>query len=191
MKRLSILALAMAATGVGSEAMATNTATLNFTATINQGNCDVTTTPATTLALGTVDPATLLGKNQQVTANKGFTVNLACSGLAPAGAAPKVTLSGAAMTGAGNKKLFRDSTSTSQGFGVAIAKVATATTAPAWADLLGNGDSIPGLTLPAGGTPLNIQMAAAVACGSTADCAAASLQAGTLSAAVTFSFAYK
>ncbi|WP_329911561.1 fimbrial protein [Serratia quinivorans] len=190
MKKNTFIALVLAGTVASGPVMAANNAKLTFTATITPGTCDVATIPATTLPLGSVDPNQLSGKNQVITGTKPFTVNLACTGTGPAAAAPKVTLSGTAMTGGtDSKKLFRDTASTSAGFGVAIAPVATPTTAPVWTSLKGNADTLP-VTVPPGGSPAPIQMAAGVACGSTADCAVATLKAGTLTAGVTFTFAY-
>lgn len=171
-------------------ASAADNAKVDFTATISEGACTVTLPSGSTIDFQAIDPSALIGQNEKFSTSKDFKVNVKCTGLGPADAKPKLTLTGEVISDAGAsaeaKKLFRnDSSSDSKGFGVAIMPGST----PDWSKIL----TTNGTTLVTGdvfaGT--DVSFVSAVACGTTADCAAAKLGAGTLVAAVTFTFAYK
>lgn len=173
---------------------AANNATLNFSADITQGTCDISfpmgTTGTNAIDLGSVDPAVLIGQSDKTTSAHAFTVRAACKGVAGTGT-PGIKLSGSPMT-AGAAKLFRDNAGTSSaGFGIAVAQGTG--TSVTWANIKGNGDYLTFTNFDQGGASSHnndIAMQAAVACGGASECAAANLKAGTLKAAVTFAFAY-
>lgn len=179
---------------------AANNSTVTFSATIDGGTCDFSVLSGTTgdaattaIALGNVDATPLIGTNQHTTAPTAFRLRSACKGMGPAvPGTPTVTLAGTSLgaTVDGSKKLFRSSGSTSSGLGIAVATGTGSTIT--WSNIKGAGDNIP-TTLTYSGTSTahnnDINMLAAVACGTTTDCAAANLGAGTLTAAVTFTLA--
>lgn len=173
-------------------ASAADHVTVNFTANISEGACTVTLPGSSAINFGTIDPATLIGANEQFATPTPFNVHVKCSGLGPADAVPKLTLTGEVISDTGAspdaKKLFRtDTGSASKGFGVAIMPGIT----PDWSKILTNSATTPVTGDFAGSSGVNVPFISAVACGTTADCGAAKLKAGSLAAAVTFTFVYK
>lgn len=173
-------------------AAAANNAKVDFTATISEGACEVTLPGGSEINFDNIDPAGLIGQNEHFSSTQDFTVNVKCSGLGPGGAVPKLTLTGEVISDSGAsaeaKKLFRnDSGSVSKGFGVAIMPGSTAD----WSKILTANDTTPVSGDVSATAGVNVPFVSAVACGTTADCAATKLTAGALKAAVTFTFAYK
>lgn len=157
--------------------------TLSVTSTIEPSSCTVELTPHT-VPLGNIDPTTIVAGDHKLfsgAADHEVTVNTKCPVLGTG--TPVITLSGTELSTA-EPKLFRDSSSSSQGFGIGIAPIAAPGVAPEWTKLVGNGDHFTA-------TPgTNQTVAVAVGCGSSLDCAANSLMAGSLNATVVFTFAY-
>lgn len=171
-------------------ASAADNAKVDFTATISEASCEVTLPGGGTVAFGPIDPEALIGQSEKFSTPHTFNVHVKCTGLGPADFAPKLILAGEVnnATGAEAKKLFRtDAGSASKGFGVAIMPGAT----PDWVKILTNGSSTTITGDVTGAAGVDVPFVSAVACGTAADCAAGNLKAGSLAAAVTFTFAYK
>lgn len=175
--------------GVSRGATAATSATTNVTATISPATCDVTAPANITIPAN--NATALIGKNQILAGHMLLNLTLNCTGVFDVGANPKITVTGEANNpaagSADSKKLFRSSSSISQGFGIALANKAGSTDA-AWADIIAPGESL-GFSQTNG--PQNKTLQVALACGNTTDCVQDKLKAGALSASMTFTYAVK
>lgn len=170
--------------------------TLTFNGTITPGTCDLSVSPSS-IEFGSVDAASLIGGQWASAGTTPFTVKLSgCTGVGGGALTPGVKISGtlnddpAIQAAGGNKWLFKTG-GTSKGFGVVVY---TSETPNLGSNEAENDQYIPvtgyaaGSSLPAAGA--DVKLAAAVSTGRSAWSAAKNLQAGTLTAAVTFTFAY-
>ncbi|WP_061069012.1 fimbrial protein [Serratia liquefaciens] len=178
----------------GAPVLAADSATLNFTGTIVAGTCDLTAPP--TVALGDVDPEPLVGGHWKYANLTSFQLTITnCVGVGGADLTPGIRMTGTPLTGPGvetvNKWVFKDG-GDSTGFGVVLYSVAG--TPDAGTDERANNDwlDVPnygkGTTLPSGGATVTLKVA--VSCGRDGWCARQYLKAGSLNAALTFTFKY-
>ncbi|WP_329911568.1 fimbrial protein [Serratia quinivorans] len=171
--------------------------TLTFNGTILPGTCDVALDKPT-IAFGSVDPALIISGGQWASVGvTSFALILSgCTGVGAASLTPGVKVEGTLSTDpgvSGNQWLFKTG-GTSKGFGVVVYN---STPAKPGVNEAGNGEiiNIPqfgkGTTLPAAGT--KIPLSAAVSGGRAAwfGTNKVNLKAGDLTAAVTFTFAYR
>ncbi|HBC7422572.1 TPA: type 1 fimbrial protein [Serratia marcescens] len=169
---------------------ADNSAVVKFSADIATGTCTLTADPS--VALGTVDASTLVGNNWHLANTKKFTLTLShCTGIGGGELRPTITMTGTPLPISGWTNVFKDG-GTSKGFGV---MVFDADPGEHNSGGIANGGDIyltdygKGKTLPATGTTRDLW--AVVACGPTASCADTNLLPGSLTASLTFAFAYK
>ncbi|CAI2536425.1 P pilus assembly protein, pilin FimA [Serratia proteamaculans] len=186
---------------VVTSAPAAPTKEVVFNATIaGGGTCDVDATPSIIQIGGTgdIDPLPAIGADWVGLAPTDFSITLNnCSGLGGPALTPKITVVGSMLQGKSSeasKSLFSTGTNET-GFGVIIYNTGSPTTTGT-ADIV----STTNLTIPIpdqgagavlGDTVPPVQLKAAVGCGTAADCAATGLKPGSLSASITFGFAYK
>lgn len=175
--------------------LAADSQTITFNITVPAVTCTVA--PQDVTVSTAIDGSTFVGKNWQTGGETNLNVVLSsCSGSGAAGKSPKLTIapSGATTVLANsNNFLFRDSGSTSKGFGVAIFnKPAASITKNATTNMVANGAAAWTGTTGAAGSTLNqtIGLSTGIACGPTASCAAASLAPGNLKASITFNLVY-
>lgn len=160
--------------------------TLNYSAQINQGTCKISL-DKTALHLGTVELSALRGT---LVAAQPFTLLVRdCAGEFQSGLTPAIKVTGEGFTRDG-KWLFRSAAdSVAQGIGIMLVK---SDTPPSYVQKsVIHGDF---LDLAAKDiTPANtdLKFFAGMACGSVADCGAASVQPGRISARIVFDFVYR
>lgn len=175
--------------GMSRGATAATSATTNVSATILPATCDVTAPGS--IALTSSDGTALIGKNQVLAGHMPLNLSLNCTGVFEVGANPKITVMGDANSPVGgtaeSKKLFRSSSSSSQGFAIALANKA-GTPDAVWGDIIEPGAS---LAFSQVNGPQSKTLQVALACGSTSDCAQDKLKSGALSASMTFTYAVK
>lgn len=192
---LNLLSLSAEAATSGSN---TGTSTITFSTITGGGTCTTTvTSPIQIGAAAGIDPSTAIGKDWVGLSPTAFNVSLTnCAGLAASTLTPYITLTGTTLTtksAAANDRLFSTGTNTT-GFGVIIYNTGTPNTTGTTNIATKSGGTIP-IPSYGKGTALNsnvtVPLKAAVGCGALADCAGASLKPGSLSASITFGFAYK
>lgn len=189
------LGWAVAAGGVAHA----DTGTLNFSGTIEAGTCNLSLDKPT-IDFGNVDPTPIVtGGGWAAVKNTPFTITLSgCQGVGDASKTPGVQIVGplnqdtAIQSAGGNKWLFKTG-GTSQGFGVVVYNTTPAS--PGGNEAANNEYiNVPtfgqGTTLPGAGA--TIPLSAAVSGGRPGwiGTKGANLKAGTLTAAVTFTFSY-
>ncbi|HEH9401916.1 TPA: hypothetical protein SIA35_004003 [Aeromonas sobria] len=184
MKRVFVLLFFSLFDMTGASRAAT-TANTTISATINTATCDVTVDKATVI-IPAIDGTAIVGQDKILTSHQDLNVSLTCSGVFGASANPKINVTGEKLTGTGlstdGAKLYRGSASTSKGFGIALTAKPTT----------GNStftDIITVLPFTKVTTIQTKAMQVAIGCGSAADCALANLTAGSLTAALTFTYA--
>ncbi|WP_323085955.1 hypothetical protein [Providencia alcalifaciens] len=192
------LNLLVSSAHAGTSGLNSGSSTITFSTITGGGTC--TTSVDTPIQIGAqagIDPSSAINKNWIGLSPKAFNVNLNnCAGVAINNQAPYITLTGTTLIG--NKspeaqdRLF-SSGSNATGFGVIIYN----TNAPGAGTtniVTKSGGTIP-IPDHGKGTILNgnftVPLVAAVGCGGVADCAVADLKSGSLSASITFGFAYK
>ncbi|EHN8908244.1 type 1 fimbrial protein [Enterobacter hormaechei] len=179
----------------GGSVLAADSQTITFNITVPAVTCTVA--PQDVTVSTAISGLTFVGKNWQTGGESNLNVVLSnCSGSGAVGKSPKLTIapSGTTTVLAGSSNfLFRDSTSTSKGFGVAIFnKPAGSITKNATTNMVANGGAAWTGTAGAAGSSLNqtIGLSTGIACGPTASCAATSLAPGNLKASITFNLVY-
>ncbi|CAI2536465.1 P pilus assembly protein, pilin FimA [Serratia proteamaculans] len=181
---------------VTGSALAAETQTITFNITVPAATCTVT--PNDLFISAPIDGSTFVGQNWKTGGENDLTVALSnCSGDGASGKSPKLTIApagGTAVLAGSNNFLFRDSGSTSQGFGVAIFnKSAANITKNATTDMVASSGVAWTGTSGASGSSLNgktITLSAGIACGPTAYCTTTSLVPGILKASITFNLVY-
>lgn len=176
----------------------TGTSTITFDSITGGGTCTVAvTTPVQVGDQNGIDPTLAIGHDWVGLAHTPFNVNLTdCVGLGGTTTlTPKITLTGATLTGksaAAGDRLFSSGTNNT-GFGIIIYK--TSTPGSGITDIATVSDGTIPLPGYGAGSVLNgtvhVPLVAAVGCGATADCSESALRPGALSASITFGFAYK
>ncbi|HBC7422438.1 TPA: type 1 fimbrial protein [Serratia marcescens] len=173
---------------------AADSQTITFNITVPAVTCTVT--PQNVTVSADIDGTAFVNKAWQTGGEQNLNVGLSCQGNGAAGKLPKLTIAPAASTSvlAGSSDfLFRDSTSTSKGFGVAIFnKAAGSITKNATTDMVKNGDTAWTGPTGASGADLTqtITLSTGIACGPQANCTPSKLEPGNLKASVIFNFAY-
>ncbi|WP_411753400.1 fimbrial protein [Serratia sp. (in: enterobacteria)] len=160
--------------------------TLNYSAQINQGTCQISL-DKTQMHLGTVELSALRGT---LVAAQPFTLRVrACSGEYQPGLTPAIKVTGEGLSRDG-KWLFRSAAdSVAQGIGIMLIK---SDTPPSYGQKpVANGDflDLAAKNIIPADTDLNFF--AGMACGSVADCQAASVKPGRVSARIVFDFVYR
>lgn len=180
---------------VAGSALAADSQTITFHITVPAVTCTVA--PDDVTVSSDIDGRAFVGKDWQTGGETDLQVVLSnCGGAGQPGQSPRLTISPAGSTTvlAGSSNfLFRDSTSTSTGFGVAIfSKAAADITRNATTDMVASGGTAWTGTAGSAGSALNqtITLATGIACGPASDCTASSLQAGNLKASITFNLVY-
>lgn len=184
---------------VVTSAPAAPTKNVVFNASIGGGGtCDVDAESVVQIGSGDIDPLPAIGADWVGLAPTDFSITLNnCSGLGGPALTPKITVVGSMLQGKSteaSKSLFSTGTNET-GFGVIIYNTASPTTTGT-ADIVSTTNPtipIPGQAAGAvlGDTVPPVQLKAAVGCGTVADCAATGLKPGSLSASITFGFAYQ
>ncbi|EEZ9682057.1 type 1 fimbrial protein [Escherichia coli] len=175
---------------IAFKSIAGQNATLDMSAEIIQGTCDISFPEGGTIQMGSIDPSPLIGTNQNTTAIHKFAIRAACTGLLNATGTPGIRVSGKTIQSSAGK-IFRDDSSSSTGFGIVVAP--DKNSGISWGDLKGNGDILGFTGFNPGGTGKvnnDIKMSAAVACGSASECTSQKLKAGSINASIVFSFNY-
>ncbi|MCT4737210.1 hypothetical protein [Raoultella ornithinolytica] len=144
---------------------------------------------------GNLDASALVGQAWKFAGVTTFSVALMnCQGTPDPGTAPYVTVTPKGATSAIATGLYRDSTSTSKGFGIVLADTASKTNSPATlgsTSLIKTGAT--NIRLETSGVPTatTYWLTTGVACGDAAACAAGKLASGSLKATFTLDFTYK
>lgn len=160
--------------------------TLNYSAQINQGTCQISL-DKTALHLGTVELSALRGT---LVAAQPFTLLVRnCAGGFQPGLTPAIKVSGEGLTRDG-KWLFRSAAdSVAKGIGIMLIK---SDTPPSYGQKpVANGDLLDLAAKDIMPADSDITFFAGMACGSVANCGAASVQPGRVSARIVFDFVYR
>lgn len=156
------------------------------TCTLNVAN------PVLTLgANGRLDPTSLIGSNWAFLGETDVPVTLSgCAGTPDGGTLPYVDITPSGATQATSVDgLYRDTTSTSRGFGIVMGNVADVPNLAPGALVTA---AAPRVRLEGAGAATNktYNLRVGVACGTTGDCAGGNLSPGTLKAMFTLDFKY-
>lgn len=184
MNRILVMSL-VTLFGMSGTAQAATTASTTVSATINTATCDVDVDKGT-IPIPAIDGTALVDKDKVLTSHQDLQVSLTCRGVFGAAASPKINVTGDKLAASGlspdGAKLYRGSTSTSTGFGIALTEKPNS----------GNSTFTDITNSLAFGKLTTIQtksMQVAIGCGNAADCALDKLTAGNLTAALTFTYA--
>lgn len=184
MNRILVMSL-VTLFGMSGTAQAAVTASTTVSATINTATCDVGVDKAT-ISIPAIDATALVGKDKVLTSHQDLQVTLTCNGVFGATASPKINVTGDKLAATGlspdGAKLYRGSTSTSSGFGIALTEKPG--TGNSTFTNITNSLAFGKLT-----TMQTKSMQVAIGCGNTTDCALDKLTAGSLNAALTFTYA--
>lgn len=179
----------------GGYVLAADSQTITFNITVPAVTCTVQ--PQDVTVSTAIDGTAFIGTNWRTGGESNLNVTLSnCAGYGTTGRAPKLTIapSGGTTVLAGSQNfLFRDTSSTSAGFGVAIfSKPVNSSKKNATTDMVANGGAAWVGTAGSGGSALNqtIALSTGISCGPTQNCAATSLVAGNLKANITFNLVY-
>lgn len=189
----AILSLLSPLANAATSGTDTGTSTITFSNITGGGTCNMEVESPIQIGSGDIDPLPAIGANWVGLAITSFDVNLkSCSGLGDSSLTPKITVRGSTLTGR-NDSLFSTGINNT-GFGVIIYNTKSPIT-PGTTNIVPNLGTIPipghdtGIALSGDVPPVSLK--AAVGCGATADCAATKLKPGSLSAIITFDFAYQ
>lgn len=160
--------------------------TLNYSAQINQGTCQISL-DKTQMHLGTVELSALRGT---LVAAQPFTLRVrACDGEYQSGLTPAIKITGEGIIRDG-KWLFRSpGDSVAQGIGIMLIK---SDTPPSYGQKpVTNGDFLDLAAKNLTPADTDLKFFAGMACGSVAECQATGVQPGKVSARIVFDFVYR